>query len=108
MEWKASSIEDVRRIVQDDLANCDPRQTAVFEKYRVGPHYAPIARLGGVDHVVVVAKKENQVIYWEDIEEGFGVSQVDTDGKITEQDCNQNDLSLAINAWIQPSTNSGS
>jgi len=48
-----------------------------------------------------VARKEGWVIYWEDVEEGFGVSLVGADGKILEQDCSQNDLGLALNAWIE-------
>jgi hypothetical protein len=48
----------------------------------------------------VIAQKGNQVIYWEDIEEGFGVSPISADGPILRQDCNQNDLGLALNVWI--------
>ena len=64
------------------------------------PHLAPIDRWGNLEYVVVVAKNGNQVIYWEDIEEGFGISAIDAGGKVLEQDCNQNDLGLALNAWI--------
>jgi hypothetical protein len=73
----------------------------VFSAFRVEPRLAPIVRYGKLENVVVVAQKENQVIYWEDVEEGFGVSPVSTDGRILRQDCNQNDLSLALNAWIR-------
>jgi hypothetical protein len=38
-------------------------------------------------------------MYWEDIEEGFGISAVDADGRILERDCNQSDLVRALNAW---------
>ncbi len=100
MEWRPATIEDVRQIVLDDLANCNKRQTSVFETYRVEPHLAPIVRSGNVEHVVVVAQRGNQVIYWDDVEEGFDVSPVGDDGKIREHDCSQNDLRLALNSWI--------
>ena len=96
MEWKPATIEDVVQLIQDDLANCNREQTAAFDKYRVEPHLSPIARSGNIERVVVVARKGNEVIYWEDVEEGFGVSSIEENGKICEQDCNQNDLGLAL------------
>jgi len=101
MEWKPASIESVKQIVREGLADCDEEQAAVFSAFCVEPRLAPIVRCGKLENVVVVAQKENQVIYWEDVEEGFGVSPVSADGRILEQDCNQNDLGLALNAWIQ-------
>jgi hypothetical protein len=51
--------------------------------------------------VVVVARKANEVIYWEDVEEGFGVFALGPEGNILEHDCNQNSLGLALNNWIE-------
>ena len=101
MEWTPAKVEDVNKLVKQDLLNCDPEQASTFDRFRIAPHLAPIARLGRIEQVVVVAQKDEQVIYWEDVEEGFGVSAVDTDGRILDQDCNQNDLGLALNAWIE-------
>jgi len=101
MEWKPASLESVRRIVQDDLARCDGEQGAAFEAYRVDPHLAPIVRYGNLEYVIIVAQNGKQVIYWEDVEEGFGVSDVGDDGRILEHDCSQNSLGLALNAWIE-------
>jgi hypothetical protein len=101
MSWKPATIETVKEFLRDDLATCNQEQAAVFEAYRVEPHLAPIVRSGNVESVVVVAHKGNHVIYWEDVEEGFGVSAISTDGQIPEQDCNQNDLGLALNSWIE-------
>jgi hypothetical protein len=101
MEWKPASIEQVKRVTDGDLAMCDQEQAAVFQEYRVEPHLAPITRSGKLEYVVVVARKGMQVIYWEDIEEGFGVSSVGADGDILDHDCNQNDLGLALNQWIE-------
>ncbi len=102
MDWKPATIEDVERIVQTDLAKCNEQQTAAFETYRVEPCLARILRAGKVESVVVVAHKGNQVIYWEDVEEGFGVSAISAEGQIIlEQDCSQNDLGLALNFWIE-------
>lgn len=67
------SLKDVNEIILGDLARCDVEQCAAFRQCKVEPHYAPIRR-GSMDSVVVVARRESQVIYWEDVEEGFNVS----------------------------------
>lgn len=100
MDWKPATVEDVVQFVKSDLLNCTPEQTAAFETHRVEPYLAPIERCGNLEYVVVVAKNGNQVIYWEDIEEGFGISAIDAGGQVLEQDCNQNSLGLALNSWI--------
>jgi len=101
MEWKPATIESVKQIVQDDLAKCNVEQTRAFDAYRVEPYIAPIVRSGTLESAVVVARKGGHVIYWEDVEEGFGVSAVGADGQILESDSSQNDLGVALNSWIK-------
>jgi hypothetical protein len=95
-----ATIEDVRKIVQHDLEDCDDEQRATFKTYAAELHTAPINRYGESETVVVVARKGNEVIYWEDAEEGFNVSPISQDGQILEHWCNQDELGLALNAWI--------
>jgi hypothetical protein len=101
MGWKAATIEEVKQIVQNDLATCNRQQTVAFETYRVEPRLAPILRSGKLESVVAVAHKQNQVIYWEGVDKGFGVSSIGADGQLLEPDSNQNDLGLALNPWIE-------
>lgn len=101
MERNTASIEAVRKIIQDDLAECDREQRAAFQQYAVEPYLAPILRYGELGRVVVIARRKNDVIYWEDIEEGFNLSPVDPDGRILEHWCNLDNLGLALNAWIE-------
>jgi hypothetical protein len=100
MEWKPATIEEVKHIVQRDLANCDDQQVATFQRYKVEPYVAPILRHGEVETVLVVARKKEEVIYWEDVEEGFNVSPIGEGGRILEHWCNQDELRHALNAWI--------
>jgi len=65
MDWKPATIESVKRIVESDLANCTNEQTAAFKAYRVEPHFTPIVQYGNPEKVVVVARKANEVIYWD-------------------------------------------
>jgi len=43
-----------------------PTRFAVFQQYSVEPLLAPIVRNGKEESVVVVARKSNEVIYWEE------------------------------------------
>jgi hypothetical protein len=101
MEWKPITVEGVKKIIRDDLAGCDDEQTETFERYAVEPYLAPILRYGKMESAVVVARQDDEVIYWEDVEEGFNVSPVAPDGRILEHWCNQDALSSALNAWIE-------
>ena len=84
VNWKAAAIEQVQQIVERDLAYCNRDQVALFERYRVQPHFAPIVRLGSRESVVVIAQRGAEVIYWEDVEEGSEISPIDLNGEILE------------------------
>lgn len=100
MEWKPTSVVEVKSIVESDLANCDDEQLAIFRLHAVEPYVAPILRYGEMETVVVVARKGEEVIYWEDVEEGFNVSPIGEGRRILEHWCNQDELRHALNAWI--------
>jgi hypothetical protein len=99
--WQPATVDEVRQIVNQDLKACDAEQLAAFQKYSVQLDVAPIVRYGKRECVIVVARKANEVIYWEDVEEGFNLSPVDAEGQILEHWCNQDDLGLALNHWIE-------
>jgi hypothetical protein len=107
MQWEPATVEAVRKIIDDDLKECDDAQVSTFERYAVAPYLAPILRQGKTERVVVVARRQDEVIYWEDVEEGFNRSPVASDGRILEHWCNQDKLGLAVNAWIDERRKSG-
>jgi hypothetical protein len=94
MQWKPTTLDEVRAIVKDDLEKCDPDQIASFRQVSVEPHFAPIRRYGKLEKVVIVARKLNDVMYWEDVEEGFNISPLGPNGLILEHWCNQDDLGV--------------
>jgi hypothetical protein len=77
-------IEEVERILKRHLETCTTAQLQEFRKHCTKPYLAPLVRYGKLEQVVVVARKKNEVIYWEDVEEGFNVSAVLSDGTIRE------------------------
>jgi hypothetical protein len=110
MTRRPANIEYVQQLVAGAILNCDAEQLAVFNRCAVQPYSAPIIRYGNSDTVVVVARNGNEVIYYEDIEEGFNVSPVGTNGEVLEHWCNQDELDFALNYWIegrQPSAKVG-
>ena len=57
-------------------------------------------RYGKMESVVIVARNGDQVIYYEDVEDGFNVSPLSPDGQVLAHWCNQDELRFALNAWI--------
>ena len=100
-EWRPATVQEVARIVDKDLRECDAEQIEAFKRYAVEPYLAPIVRYGKMESVVVIARRENEVIYWEDVEDGFNISPVGPDGRILEHCCNQDELGFALDAWIE-------
>ena len=100
MVWEPATVEEVKNIVNGDLANCDEQQIETFRRYAIEPYAAPILRYGEMEKVVVVARKGEEVIYWEDVEEGFNASLISEDGRVLQHWCNQDELRQALNAWI--------
>jgi hypothetical protein len=104
MEWHPATVDEVKKIVRYDLAECDEEQILAYQKYVVEPYVAPILRYGHMENAVVVARRGDEVIYWEDVEEGFNLSPVSPDGRTLEHWCNQDELRFALNAWIDGRT----
>ncbi len=106
-EWQPATVEKVKQIVEEDLRTCDAEQLTTFERYAIEPYVAPIVRYGKIESVVVVARNGNEVIYWEDVEAGFNASPIDSNGRILEHWCNQDELPFALNAWVKGRGRSG-
>ena len=49
-------------------------------------------RYGKMETVVVVARNGDRVIYYEDVEDGFNVSPLSSDGQVLEHWCNQDEF----------------
>ena len=62
MEWKPATIEEVKGIIQRELAECDVEEQKTFRRYLVEPYFAPIQKYGSLDNVVIVARNGNEAI----------------------------------------------
>lgn len=79
-------------IVEESLADCTQAQREFFASIRVDFSPVPIRRLGKIESVLVIARFNDCLIYFEDIEEGFAIDRLDDQGTIPEQDCSQSEL----------------
>jgi len=100
--WEPATLEEVEAILARDVERLDPDQRALWQECRVAPRAAPIVRYGSQESVFVVAERNGEAIYWEDIEEGFNISPVGPAGEILEHWCNQDELRWALNRWLHP------
>ena len=99
MEWQPATIDDVKAIVRKDLGKCNAAQIEAFLRFAVEPYTAQLLRYGKPENAVVIARKDAEAMYWEDVEEGFNISRVGSDGSLLDHRCNQDDLSLALQHW---------
>lgn len=100
-EWRPATAAEVEAIVADDLSRCSPDERALFEFHRVPFYQVPIRRFDKVEGVYVVARFDERVLYFEDVEEGFALSTLDQAGAIPEPDCSQFALSHVLYAALQ-------
>lgn len=90
------SEKELEALLAEELQRCTPAQRKGFEAHRVPIHKVPIHRLGITEEVFVVAEFSEGVLYYEDVEEGFEVAALGPDGAISEQGCNQFELSHVL------------
>lgn len=102
VDWKPATIEDVKAILSAELKSCNSQEIEIFRRYSVEPFRAAITRYGKIESVVVVVQKSTEVIYWEDVEEGFNISPTERQGEVLEHWCNQDNLAFALNRLVQP------
>ena len=86
-------------LIAQQLEECSPALRTIFETYQVAPFSAPIERYGKLETVFVVARKDAEVMYYEDVEEGFNVSPISPEGTILEHWCSQDELKYALQRW---------
>jgi hypothetical protein len=91
-KWKPIDLSDLERLVDKELSSCNPDQRLFFRRHRVAFYHVPINRMGKIESVYVVAHFGNDVLYYEDIEEGFELGRLDAEGRILSQGCNQYEL----------------
>lgn len=95
-----ATLAQVIAVLHRELPDCTEEQRQFFRDVSVRPYRAPIVRYGNLDHVYVVALRDGEALYWEDIEEGWNTSPVNEGGELAEHWCNQDELRVALRKWM--------
>ena len=99
-KWRPISKSELEELIEAQLRECNSEQKVVFEKYRVPLHKARILRSGNAEEVFVVAKNGSEVMYYEDIEQGFNLSPISDSGEILSPGWEQDELKYALLHWL--------
>lgn len=78
--WRPITADELQSLIDEQLLECTDAQRKLFEHYRVPLCSAPIERNGQLESVFIVAQRDNEVMYYEDFEEGFNFSPLTADG----------------------------
>jgi|SRR6267154_2225393 len=82
MEWVPASRERFERILAEETRALRPEVMRLYEQYAVSPFQQPCLREQNspTERVFVVAKNGHRLLYYDDVEEDFGVATPDADG----------------------------
>lgn len=76
-------LEKVEAQIAADLADLHPAHQARFESMRVPARFAPLDSVAG-EYVYVVAEYRGKVLYYSDVDNGWGMDIPDANGRITD------------------------
>ncbi|MGE8492184.1 hypothetical protein [Comamonas sp. JNW] len=90
--WEPVTVDALEAIVEKQLSNCSTAQQALFTGCRQPFYPVPIHRLGQLEQVLVVAHLPHGLLYFEDVEDGFEVGELQQDGALHPHSCDQLEL----------------
>jgi hypothetical protein len=90
--WRPATFEEVEALLVDSEQGLHPAHKVQFQKMKTPFRKVPVASHPG-ETVIAVAKYEDKVIYWSDVEEGWELDSLTENGGIWERGSNQYELS---------------
>lgn len=102
MEWSPISASELDALVELQLSECTLMERELFAQYRIPFRAAAIERSGRFESVFIVAMHRAVAMYFEDVEEGFNLSPLRSDGSIAQPGWQQWSLQEALNNLVLP------
>ncbi len=99
-QYKPISEEEIWDEINQAESRMDFKQARLWDMIKIMPVKWRLTYLNEDDKFWVVGIYGNQVIWYNDIEEGFNVSRFSNFGTIDEYWCNQDELSWILQAFI--------
>lgn len=101
-KWAAISESDFNELFEEQYSRLPLELRSRFDRFRVPLRKVVIRRseAAGNESVFVVAARGTGVLYFDDVEYGFNVSEVGGDGQLVSPGGSQSDLEEAIERWF--------
>lgn len=90
--WSPITQTEIEQLLLEQLASCNVEERSAFEGIRTPLRAVPILRMGKIESVFVVGEHDDNVLIFEDIEQGFEWCRPDPDGVIRNYACSQSGL----------------
>lgn len=97
--WEPISMEELLALMKAQSSECPADQLERFQAFRLEPYKVGIERFGTIEQVYVVARKGDEVVWFDDVEEGFEISVLGPDGNLPPGFAGQFELHHVINRW---------
>ena len=104
MTWQPTSLLELQKLIAESESRMQARQLELLNRIKIPPSRWSEKVCGGQDGFWAVALLQDQVIWYNDIEEGFKVSPYPRLGEIGEYWANQDELDLTIRLLLERST----
>jgi hypothetical protein len=100
--WHQINDERFSNLFAEQYGELNSAERMLFDQYSVSPWKAVIRRSNeaGDEQVFVVAQTKGGVLYFDDVEYGFNVSDIDDSGHITSPGGSQKTLREAVIQWF--------
>jgi hypothetical protein len=83
MEWMPATREDVQEALRRDWTRADPLLQSKLGRYLVESSPALLMRFGREEHVFIVARGARFVVFFDDVEDEFGIAE-EVDGHLSD------------------------
>ena len=99
--WQPISQAELEALIEKELLDCTDEIKAVFYQYAIPLTRYPIMRYGKLEFVFCAAIRDKEVMYYEDVEEGWNFSLLPQEGEALQHWCNQDELKFALLNWCE-------
>lgn len=92
--WRPITREEFDVLVAEQMAALDPGQSVTLNTSRIDPRQAIIRRsdTAGDERVWIIAERQSQVLYFDDVEWGWNWSEVNQENRILRPGGGQGEL----------------
>jgi len=103
-KWSPISTVEFKQLYEDQYKDLNEMEVLTFEKYKSDIFIVHLIRSNqyGKEKVFAVARKDDCVLYFYDVEDGFNVSEVNSENVVLQPGGSQATLKEAVQNWINP------